>query len=281
MVNTYRAQDPRIRVIDQPNSGIVTALNRGLAEARGEWIFRMDGDDISLPQRFALQVKAIQSNPAVVVWGGWCQQINAQGIPLKINKVPARNKSLVNRLVTVRPFFAHPSAAIRRDAALRSGGYRERYRNSQDADLWLRLSETGKLGCVQEVVVRLRKHDMNVSATRREFQHALGMAAVIGYFRRRAGLADPAHMEEEEWQDFLRWVKRRMEEEGYFQRWAGWLALSHCWHIDPAANKFRKVRSILRELLTNPLARKGVVKLLFKGESLPRKLAEESKKILA
>jgi hypothetical protein len=107
------------------------------------------------------------------------------------------------------------------------------------------------------------------------------MAAVVGYFRRRAGLADPAQMEEGQWQDFLRWVKRRMQEDGFFQRWAGWLALYNCWHADPEAHKLRKLRGIFAELLTNPLARKGLVKLFYKGESLPRRLAAESKKIFS
>jgi glycosyltransferase involved in cell wall biosynthesis len=281
IVNAYAAQDPRIKVIDQPNGGIVAALNRGIAEAKGEWIFRMDGDDISLPHRFALQVEAINDNPAVVLWGGWCQQINTQGILLKTNKFSARHKALVHRLATLRPFFPHPAAAFRRDGALRSGGYREKYRNSQDADLWLRMADIGELGCVQEVVIRLRKHDMNVSSTKHEFQHIMGMAAVVGYFRRQAGLADPAQMEEGQWQDFLRWITRRMQEDGYFQRWAGWLALYNRWHADPEAHKLRKVRGILTELLTNPLARKGVVKLFYKGESLPRRLAAESEKIFS
>ncbi|OQX54110.1 MAG: hypothetical protein B5M53_06165 [Candidatus Cloacimonas sp. 4484_209] len=42
ILREYANKDSRIRVINQPNSGIVTALNRGLKEAKGEWIFRMD-----------------------------------------------------------------------------------------------------------------------------------------------------------------------------------------------------------------------------------------------
>src|SRR3712207_3488429 len=48
--------DHRVRLIDQPNQGLVATLNRGVREARGQWIARMDADDISLPGRFAAQL---------------------------------------------------------------------------------------------------------------------------------------------------------------------------------------------------------------------------------
>src|SRR3954471_2781005 len=45
------SRDDRFRTLDQPNQGLVAALNRGIGESRGEWIARMDADDVSLPGR--------------------------------------------------------------------------------------------------------------------------------------------------------------------------------------------------------------------------------------
>src|SRR5437868_1739700 len=56
ILRRYQSRDPRLRVISRPNTGIVGALNDGLAVSRGEFIARMDADDISLPERFEKQV---------------------------------------------------------------------------------------------------------------------------------------------------------------------------------------------------------------------------------
>src|SRR4030042_5588162 len=115
ILNEYAKKDSRIVLIHQPNSGIVVALNRGLNDAKGEWIFRMDGDDISLSHRFEAQIKTIETNPALVLLGGWCQQMNAGSIPLKISKCPTIHESLVRNLETRRSFFAHSSACFKRN----------------------------------------------------------------------------------------------------------------------------------------------------------------------
>src|SRR6266581_3934019 len=56
ILNGYAQKDQRVRVISRPNTGIVGALNDGIAAARAPLIARMDSDDLSLPQRFEKQV---------------------------------------------------------------------------------------------------------------------------------------------------------------------------------------------------------------------------------
>lgn len=71
IIKKYANQDDRIIIINQSNSGIVTALNKGIDAARGEWLFRMDGDDVSLPQRFSMQIEEIGKRPGLILLGGW------------------------------------------------------------------------------------------------------------------------------------------------------------------------------------------------------------------
>jgi glycosyltransferase involved in cell wall biosynthesis len=279
ILNEYANKDSRIKVINRPNSGIVVALNRGLAEAKGEWIFRMDGDDIALPHRFAVQIETIKKNPSLVLLGGWCQQINAGGIPLKINKYPTKHNALVKRLEARRPFFPHPTACFSRDMVIRLGGYRERFRHAEDTDLWLRLAGKGGVACCEDVVIQLRKHSHNISYLQNNLQQLRSVASRICYFRRKAGLSDPSQMEEDVWQDFLKWVEKRMDEEGFFQIAQGWQELRNALYSSPTANKFKKGALLMKEVINNPLARKALWGRIGK-ENLAMKLAEESRRFL-
>src|ERR1051325_1151561 len=63
ILERFAANDPRIRVISRPNTGIVGALNDGLAVARGEFIARMDADDVALPGRFQAQLDYLRGHP--------------------------------------------------------------------------------------------------------------------------------------------------------------------------------------------------------------------------
>src|SRR5882757_806020 len=69
--------DPRIRLIRNPQRlGIPVSLNRGIATARGEYIARMDSDDISMPERLVIQHEFLELNPVVQLCGTWAKHID-------------------------------------------------------------------------------------------------------------------------------------------------------------------------------------------------------------
>jgi len=276
ILNEYANKDSRVKIINQPNSGIVVALNKGLFEAKGEWVFRLDGDDIALPYRFAIQVEAIRKKPSLVLLGGWCQQINSEGIPLKINRYPSEHDELVNALEKGLAFFPHSSACFRRDIVMELGGYSKRFRlEAEDYDLWLRLSSIGESGCCRNVILKLRKHPESISNL---YTGHMQQAAAICHFCRKADLSDPSQMEEEIWEKFLKWVKNRLEEEGYFQCRQGWQALRSAWYANPELNKAKRLKLLIGQLMRDPLARRGFWGQ-FRKENLALKLAEESREI--
>jgi glycosyltransferase involved in cell wall biosynthesis len=70
ILRRHAAEDSRICLVSlQPNQGLVTALNRGCAAARGEFIARMDADDVSLPDRFEKQIGFLRMHPWISVLG--------------------------------------------------------------------------------------------------------------------------------------------------------------------------------------------------------------------
>lgn len=170
LLRDYAALDPRFRVVDQPNGGIVAALNRGLAEARAEWIARLDGDDIALPHRLQTQLEFVRRQPATTLVGSAVTTIDPEGDVLRTLPCVTDHNAIVAALLAGEAPIAHPTVLVRRDAVLAAGGYRAEYEWVEDADLWLRLARDGRLANLAEPLVRYRLHAGSVCWTRRAEQ---------------------------------------------------------------------------------------------------------------
>jgi len=140
-------EDPRIRPLFLPRSGISRASNAGLERARGRYIARMDADDVSLPERLEEQARYLDENPCTglvgcrVIFGGdreasrgFAQYVDWQNELLDPEAIRA------NRFVESP--FAHPSIMFRAELPLRLGGYREGP-FPEDYELILRWMEHG------------------------------------------------------------------------------------------------------------------------------------------
>lgn len=160
LLERYAAADRRVRVItNEANLGIVGALNRGLDACRGEYVARMDADDIATADRLEKQVAALDADEGIIVLGGSLRYIDAAGGDLDVVRRCETGKSIL----TQTPML-HPTAVIRR-AGLREHGirYRERYRYAEDYYLWLELSRLGRITAIDDVVLWYR---VSRSATR-------------------------------------------------------------------------------------------------------------------
>ena len=110
--------DTRIRVVDlERNGGLINALNTGLAEARGEFVARMDHDDICSAERLRCQVNAMHSTNAVIC-GAAIQPFGA--IRGKSFTYPLEDGSIRAALPVVSP-FAHPAVMMRTEVCRRLG----------------------------------------------------------------------------------------------------------------------------------------------------------------
>lgn len=139
--------DSRLRVVEQPHGGIVSALNRGVAEARGDYIARMDTDDLCAPERLQQQSAYLDSNPSV---GLVASRVRFLG-DREAHEGMARFVNWTNGLLTadqiarerfVESPFVHPSVMFRRELVAAHGGYRDGD-FPEDYELWLRWLEAG------------------------------------------------------------------------------------------------------------------------------------------
>jgi glycosyltransferase involved in cell wall biosynthesis len=162
VVGSY--EDERVRLIVQPHLGLVPALNRGLAEARGAFLARMDADDESLPQRLARQVELLAEKASVALVCPSFRILDAEGAELERVMLPLGNRELRACLLLRNP-FSHGAVMLRRAAVVDVGGYTADYGNNEDYELWRRLARRYELAGLPDVLYSYREHDLGVSKT--------------------------------------------------------------------------------------------------------------------
>lgn len=159
--------DPRIIFVrNDKNLGLTASLNRGLELARGEYVARMDGDDVSLPERLARQVAFMDANPGVGACGTWATDIDEAG-RVKGGRETPTGDELDNFYWRVS--LIHPSAMFRFDRR-RGPRYNPEVRYSQDYDLWLRVAAVSRLSNLPEHLLLYRVHGGSVTASNAENQ---------------------------------------------------------------------------------------------------------------
>lgn len=137
------AYDDRVKVYRSENRvGFVPSLNKGLELAHGKYIARMDGDDISLPNRFESEVRFLNANSSIAIVGGNINIINKDNITISHRKYPSCGLRLWLHSC-VRSPLAHPTVMMRREIVDAGFRYDESLERSEDLDLWLRLMNKG------------------------------------------------------------------------------------------------------------------------------------------
>ncbi len=131
-------------------------MNYGIDFCSGEFIARMDSDDISTPDRFCKQIEFLQMNPRVLLVGGSIKEFSDTNPCICIRTYPINNQEIRNYMHKASP-FAHASVMFRR-AVFESGiRYTEKFRTSQDIDLWYRLVNMGyEVANIREVIYYVR-----------------------------------------------------------------------------------------------------------------------------
>lgn len=181
----YAEQDERLRIISRENRGLIFTLNELLENARGEFIARMDADDIALPGRFELQVNFLKKNPKVVCLGGASQMIDSDGRYLTTLTPPQTNMEIQELILAGHTAINHPASMMRLAAIKQVGGYDGEYEFVEDLDLWLRLGENGDLANLKDDILKYRLHDKSISESAGGKQRDAALRACESAWRRR------------------------------------------------------------------------------------------------
>ncbi len=191
-------RDPRVRVLDQENRGLVASLNRGCQEARAPLIARMDDDDLSHPERFQQQVEVFEREAETVLVSCNLQIINAEGEHGKIYDA-ATDADLASWFLMFYNYVGgHSQTMFRRSEALEAGFYApadpdkaEYGQQAEDYALWCRLAQRGTVRILPQALQSYRFHSGSVSRKNRAEQMYYTAVVAQRHIEHMLGKAPP------------------------------------------------------------------------------------------
>jgi glycosyltransferase involved in cell wall biosynthesis len=152
--------DPRIRVIDnESNKGLTYSLNLMLDQSRGNYIGRMDADDIALPKRLEIQYKFMEMHLETGICGSFVESF-IQGTPKKqIVRFPKTDMG-IRAFAFFQSPFCHPSTMFRKEIIDKYHlQYSSLYIKSEDYALWVELLKYTRGATIPQVLLKYRRHE--------------------------------------------------------------------------------------------------------------------------
>jgi GT2 family glycosyltransferase len=169
VLDRFEQSDDRIRLVHQENRGLIASLNRGLDMAQGKYIARMDGDDISHPERFEHQAAFLEENPEIGVLGTQVDKIDANGnVRERWNRSLPTDPDVAAWRLLFNICFCHPTVMMRHALLERLGGYAEWAIGAEDYELFTRALLETRLVNLPETLFEHRRHEDAVSVRKRE-----------------------------------------------------------------------------------------------------------------
>ena len=149
ILSSFAKKDKRIKILrNRKNLGVAGSLNKALKKASGQFIARMDADDICLPRRFEKQIALLKKNPSLVAVGTQTEIINENGEVVGYKDFPLKPEDCYRLMMLTVP-IQHPTMMVRAKA-IRKYGYQQAFKTAEDWDLYFKLLQEGQLGNTKE-----------------------------------------------------------------------------------------------------------------------------------
>lgn len=145
---------------NEQNMGVAATLNRGLEVATGEYIARMDADDISMAERFAQQVAYLDQHPETVLCGANAVIFGEMMSDTRTD-VPCNDRKARIQMAITNPFI-HPVVMMQKKL-LNGLRYDRAFEGREDYRMWMVLSQNGKMANLSQPLLRYRSHGAQVT----------------------------------------------------------------------------------------------------------------------
>lgn len=187
--------DKRVSVIHKDNTGLADTLNAGIRLATGQLIARMDSDDIAQPDRFERQVAHLTTHKSVVLLGTQIRRFRDDRT-LAVSRFPTHHTEIVEALARGEHAMCHPSIMARATAIEKVGDYWE-HGVAEDWDLFLRMSEHGRIANLPDVHLNYRFHGSGINAGSMQAVRRNILLATTNHERRAQNLdnLDPTELD--------------------------------------------------------------------------------------
>jgi len=152
-------KDRRIKLIkNSKNLGLAASLNKALGLAQGDYVARMDADDLSLPKRLEEQVKFFKNHPSIDICGTWADIIDQNGNVIGEKKYPTNSNDIRKALSFYNPII-HPSLMIRKMVFDELKGYDANFDYAEDYDLLMRARKKFSMANLPKKLIKWRIWD--------------------------------------------------------------------------------------------------------------------------
>lgn len=241
LLQEYAAKDARVKVlVNEKNIGLALSMNYAAENAKGEYYLRMDADDVCYPERFQMQIDAIEDGGYDLVCGNYdFMDENGNILPQKPALYTDRQ---MEAMLPYRNIIHHPTVIMKAKAFWQAGAYRN-YHCAQDYDLWLRMKCNGcKMHMIPEKLIKYRVRQASTTVQKRYKQSCTGE-----YIRKLYQKGD--NMQSYSYESYLAYLKKRgVNEPGCnedfianFERYMGLKKKIKRGHIISAAEDFCRV----------------------------------------
>ena len=163
IIKSYK--DKRIKLISNCHN-YIESLNRGIQASKGEYIARMDADDIMLPQRLKIQYDFLKQNPNIFICGSWAESF---GKETKIVQTHVEHESIIGSMLLYNPII-NPSTMMRRIVFNNNLGmlYKEGYPRAEDYKLWTDFASKGfHFANIPKVLLKYRLSDTQITSNKK------------------------------------------------------------------------------------------------------------------
>ena len=169
LVRVHSYSDKRIKIHNNPrNVGQTRSLNIGLGLAKGDYIARIDADDVALPFWLEKQVAFVNHNPDCSVVSAYVVAIDETNKIKKVYRPSASQQDIILRSLFTSP-INHVGSVFKKNDVLEHGGYEERYKIAADYDLWGKLLRNNLNVTTNEgVLMAIREHPQSLSQSGQE-----------------------------------------------------------------------------------------------------------------
>lgn len=163
VVHPFTSDRRVIYIKNEHNIGLIQTLNKGISLAKGQYIGRIDADDIwHNSHKISMQMAYIDTHPNTVLIGTGAIAIDQSGNTLFTMKYPAEERRIRKQFLSGNPFI-HPSVICLKEAVVHAGGFLIEDTYVEDYSLWLRIAAFGHINNIVEPLMKYRIHSNGVS----------------------------------------------------------------------------------------------------------------------